>query len=440
MIGDIKINDEIFDSYILDKKIHIKCNDYRKMQCLNNKWCLFYNHFYSGLSNVYMIFLENGNCEYNDLFEFDIVYLYSYKNEKIESISFRSFAITNFFNERFKFKDEESRKQYIDHIYQIMEKKEEINIKLNFGNYFFEFQNSFIISDCDSSINNIIPFLPQTVLTIKKESGIIDSNDILKLIKYVFEFNRFITINNYTKIDECMLNYKNCNVIVNIYKDYEKINKYAKCFHMTDFGDSLAQLLIHNGEFLNHSNNMYTFDDNKVYDFDIVRVSGAFEKIFNKYIAKNKEYENYLNKIKNEIHYNEFQNLICIFKKKYKLNNNEIFESMYMNFKRFGTLKQKLDFIIIKFCECMEFQYGNIKKKTYLYTPGELSSRFKNARNDISHGLENKNTKWYGASRDLFFVQQLIYFIILKYVINLPDKKIKTALNRIYYPWNLALK
>lgn len=442
MIGIIKINNKTYNTNVIGTKCTVKCDDFENIKKINGKWIIFYclNDSLPMEETNYCLFLENIRFINLDVYNFDIVYSYLDRNERIMSISFGSIALTNFYNEKFLLSGENDSEKYLEYINNLMQKNNIYEIHLPFGNYKFIFENSFIISNEDGLVNNIMPFVPQTLLTIEKENGTIDGQDLCNLIKYFHNFNRFVTLNKYTKIDCCTINYEKCTSPINILKGYEKTCIYHNGFVFSDFADCIKIFLENNGNFLKHSDNMYPFEEDVIYAYDIVRVSGAFEKIFEKYIEKDNEYINFLNKIKKEVHFDEFKILVKDFEKRYNLNNNVNFQNMYRNFTRFGTLKQKIDFVLSKFFIIMGIEAEKIESVGLFYSPTDLSVRFKKARDDISHGLENERTNWYGASKDLFFVQQLIHFVILKYKINVPDESIKETLNRIYHFLNITLK
>lgn len=443
-VGEFLINNEKFIITIFDRKCIIKTDKHDLIKKINCSWIEVKTHEYIEFNHkdVYKIYIENLHYVCFDTYECDIVYSYfcDIQGQETKSISFFSLAITNFFNDKIILSNDFTREDYLDLVKENMKKKKEFTVNLSFGKYKLILENVFLLDNEAKFINAIAPYTPQTVLTFEKEEGFINCEDILLLIKYVFNLNRFITLNKYTKIDWCSLNYNDNTIRVEILKEYEKTNECNESFKLSDFGNKAVAFFENNGDFLKHSDNMYLFEEDRIYAFDIIRISGAFEKIFNKYVSKSLEYKKNIDKIKEEVHYREFKSIVDQFVKNMKLERNEIFNNMYRNFTNFDTLKQKLDFIIKSFSKTMKFNCDDIKDFSIFYTPKDLSQRFKNARNDIGHGLEKTETNWRGASEDSIFVQQLIYFIILKYKLNVADENIFKALNRIYYFINISFK
>lgn len=439
-LGEVICDNVKYMASIFQDKCIIKHKDFELIKILNNKWVEFrYTTNYHDVklkhSNSYMLFLENPNYIGHNEIIFDITYFFYDVKKEIKSISFNSKTLTNFYNGKFTV-DELNRSNVLSKLNSNLQKENEYNVQLPTGHFIFIFQNNIISSINKKTINNLFPFEFQTTLTIKRVNSNLSIDDILFLIKYFFYFNRFISLNKYTKIDKCFINYEcsieECNSEIEILKDYANTYSFEECFNIEDFGNSIISFFEKNGAFLKHSDNIYPFENDKIYAFDIVRVSGAFEKIFEKYVSKTVEYKQEIDNLKKEVYYDDFSKMVDSFKKEYQLSNNEIFGVMCQNFTRFGTLKMKLEYILKKYCFYLKYDYQNIDGLAIFYDPINMSDRFKNARNDIGHGLEKNTTNWYGAAKDVFFVQQLIYFIILKYALNVSDEKIKNALERVY--------
>lgn len=407
-IGSIIHNSISYDACISNNKCIIANEDFKLITDLNQKWVEFkwFNSTYEKEFEYYksfMVFLENPKYINSNQIEFEISYAFQFYNKKIKNITFTSKALTNFYNEKINAK--EFKKEYlIKKLEETMHKTSTYEVPLSFGLFSFRFENEIFYMPREEIINNIFPFDFKTTLTIEKKNENICYDEILKLIKYFFDFNRFISLNKYTKIDDCFIELidsdENDSVIeVGIFKNYMNNYKFEECFNILDFGDSITKFLVENGKFLNHSDNMYHFENGKTYAFDSVRISGAFEKIFKKYVKVN------------EIEGNQQKN-----------------QSKY--------LKDKLEYIFKKYCDCLNYNYD--KAINFFYDPKNMSVRFKDARNDIAHGLENDKINWYKVSKDGFFVQQLIYFMILKYALNVPNEKIKNSLCRIYRWYNYS--
>ena len=115
------------------------------------------------------------------------------------------------------------------------------------------------------------------------------------------------------------------------------------------------------------------------------------------------------------------------FSDKYSLQTNADFLACKKYFEDYsGTLKNKLSFILRDFCKNMDF----IPIDThFFYSPVLFDQRLKNARNVMCHGQFDKKIDWRSAANDTYLLQELIYFIILKYGMKLKIEKIKECID-----------
>ena len=109
------------------------------------------------------------------------------------------------------------------------------------------------------------------------------------------------------------------------------------------------------------------------------------------------------------------------------LKDNEDFNFCRKLFDDYGgTLKNKLEFALNDFCETMDYRIIDNK---FLYSPTLFETRLKDARNAVCHGLHNKIIDWRNAANDTLVLQEIIYFIILKYKMRLPEEQIRECLD-----------
>lgn len=91
-----------------------------------------------------------------------------------------------------------------------------------------------------------------------------------------------------------------------------------------------------------------------------------------------------------------------------------------------GTLKNKLEFVLTDFCKSMDLI---IIDDSFFYSPAKFETRLKDARNVICHGRYDNKIDWRNAANDTLILQELIYFMLLKYKAKMPRNKIKDCLD-----------
>lgn len=150
--------------------------------------------------------------------------------------------------------------------------------------------------------------------------------------------------------------------------------------------------------------------------------------MFRENIEKREEFNSIVIKKKEEIHFDELKKEIKSFAKKYKIFNKKDFYASFKIFEDYGgTLKDKLVFALESFCVTMDYIIIDMNM-SWIYSPAAFETRIKDARNAICHGLHTKKIDWKNAATDTFVLQELIYFIILKYKVKIEDKKIRKCI------------
>lgn len=134
-----------------------------------------------------------------------------------------------------------------------------------------------------------------------------------------------------------------------------------------------------------------------------------------------------IEKKKKEIHYDELSTLLKDFAKKYKVKSNEDFRTCTMMFDIYGgTLKNKLEYVLTDFCNTMKMI---VIDTGFFYSAMQFEGRIKDSRNSICHGLNSKKIDWKNVGNDTLLLQELVYFMLLKYKLKLPTSKIKNILD-----------
>ncbi len=252
-------------------------------------------------------------------------------------------------------------------------------------------------------------------------------------IKDVYDFSlkllQFITINTYSIIDEIrIMNSAGGYAVVEIFDDYSDFDaNNDKYLSIRPLEKNISQLLEFFPNGITRQYNLYHYKREWVFEFDIVRMSGVFEDVFRDNVEKSDPYRSQLNERKGEISYKELKKLLKDFSATHGLKDNEDFNFCRKLFDDYGgTLKNKLEFALNDFCETMDYRIIDNK---FLYSPTLFETRLKDARNAVCHGLHNKIIDWRNAANDTLVLQEIIYFIILKYKMRLPEEQIRECLD-----------
>ena len=114
------------------------------------------------------------------------------------------------------------------------------------------------------------------------------------------------------------------------------------------------------------------------------------------------------------------------FSKKYNLGKNDDFSYCRHLFDEYGgTLKDKLEYVFNDFCKTMKYNPIDIP---IFYSPSKLDTRLKNARNVVCHGLYENKIDWKTTAKDTLILQELIYYMLLKYKAKIPNKNLRMCL------------
>lgn len=317
------------------------------------------------------------------------------------------------------------------------------DIKHNLGKKFLNAVTSFDGNEYDCCFENIALINNEslcsanfsTALLLKPKDGSY-CDKIFSVFNFAIQLIQFVSLNTYPVIDHFIVrNDQDGYSEVKIYQSFEEYSfKNDRHLNISLFGRYINRFINCFPDIVPYRRNVFHYKAEWINEFDIVRMTGMLEWVFKNYVEKSKKYQNILKKKKKEIHYDELSNLIDIFSKKYKLKGNADFDSCKQMFYVYGgTLKAKLEYVISDFCNSMGFI---IIDNSYYYSPALFETRLKNARNVICHGLYEKEIDWYSASCDTKILQELIYFMLLKYKAKLPSAKIKNCLRTSFQDIN----
>lgn len=152
---------------------------------------------------------------------------------------------------------------------------------------------------------------------------------------------------------------------------------------------------------------MFPIRKGMIYNVDILRYCAAIEYE----VGQNSKYEKTAKKICKGIGYNNINAQLSKLKKSVKSEYLDDFNSAVMVFKKFdGRLASKLMFAHEQLLALYD---EKIQKDSWLYVTNErVTTRIKNLRNGLAHGLrEERYRSW--QSRDTDFLQAMLYMLIL---------------------------
>lgn len=418
--GKADLNGRVFDAEIIDNVFVLRSDAFSKelVSLVLNGIVLFVPEARSG-PKYYLCVSKMLNTYYSSIsFEIQLLYRkYNDVNETHFEIESRGFsnAINSSFNPEqgvLDFIEENLNKDFLSCNINI----DGIPFRCSFSNI-AKYKNNNL---CPVDFTSCLKLIPE-------------DHNFTDKIRVVFNFAlkllQFLSINTYPIVDEIRVaNTEGGYSKVEFFEDFsDKDNKNDKYLSVQPFSDKISQLLECFPSGITRQYNIYHYKREWVFEFDIVRLSGAFEDAFRDNVEKSSEYKILLTKRKEDIAFKELKQLLNDFSNKHSLANNEDFMSCRKLFDDYGgTLKNKLEFAINDFCKTMNYI---IVDSGFFYSPTLFETRIKDARNAICHGLHNKKIDWKNAANDTLILQEIIYFILLKYKMKMPEEMIKDSID-----------
>ena len=421
IVGTMQINDKAFAVEIIGDILVVKTD----LVLNKEQRAVIVNHVVSvktkgkGSPMLYLYIDKRANAYYSAE-TFHILLLYR-EYEKTNNIQFEiiSKGLTNAVNS--------DRKSGKDPLYKIKH-----NLGKNFLKTTTTFDNcEYDVCFCNMAIqndNNLCPAEFTSALILRPKDGVF-FNKLFSVFNFAIQFIQFVSLNTYPIIDHFIVrNDSDGFSEIEIYKDFDEYDsKNDRYLSIVSFHQYIDRFINCFPDIIPYRHNAFHYKREWIYEFDIVRMSGMFEWVFRELLEKSETYKNSLKKRKKKIHYNELSATIKAFSKKYNLGENEDFAFCKQMFDTYGgTLKNKLDFVLTDFCKSMDLI---IIDNSFFYSPAKFETRLKDARNVICHGLYKKKIDWKNAANDTIILQELIYFMLLKYKAKLPRGKIRDCLD-----------
>lgn len=417
IVGKVTISDKDYDAELINDILAIKSIITAKVvNAILNKTIEFIPITKDG--PTYYLFIDKKNIDdYYSYTSFHVLLLYEHSND-VREISFEitSKGFTNAVNI--------PRRNLKDPFHNISKNLEKEFLKADVCICENKYKSCFINHGFINN-NNLCPADFSTGLKlIPKDNRFIDK--ISDVYNFAIKFLQFITLNSYPKID--------CFKILNDVGGYSEIeinDDYSECDDANDnflyircLNNHINKIIDAFPNAMTRQHNLYYHKRGWMFEFDIVRLSGTFEGVFRENVEKNKAYKKIIEKKKKSIHYDDLLKILNDFGTKYEIKNNDDFNACTMMLKEYaGTLKNKLEFVLNDFCNTMNMIVIDIG---FFYSAMKFETRIKDSRNSICHGLNKKKIEWKSIGNDTLLLQELIYFMLLKYKnenIIIDDKK-----------------
>lgn len=266
--------------------------------------------------------------------------------------------------------------------------------------------------------------------TIRIKGKNIELDEVVEIIDHFNLLIRFIGCSSYSGIQdiECCSNTGIGNFEL-LDKPKENNHDSLDDSHLHWEGnDGELEVLINSVPKITRFKRLYFLNDNEINEGDIPRICGAFEGLCDDlHINQNPNYIGFVEKMKKEMHYEELNALLKKFENQYKLGSNPDFKSSLSLFESFnGSLGSCLKYIYNDFCNFMKYSseenFGN-----YFYNPTLMCDEVKRYRNKLCHGSIEHGKR--SALFHLRVLQELIYFVILKYCLSFSDDTVRKILD-----------
>ena len=418
--GKIEIDGKQYDAEIIDDIFILKDEDLSNnlSRHIIGKVVLFIPTAKGGPD--YYVFIEKRLTSYYSCTSFNILLLYrNYKDCENLYFEIESKGFTNAINSSFS--NEANVLDYIDDnlnkdLFSSSITIENTQFQCSFSNIAKLKRNNL----CPADFTSCLKLVPKDGLFVDKIKTVYD---------FAIKLLQFLTINTYSVIDEIrIINKEGGYSTIEIFEETTDLDiKNDRYLSIKPFSKNIGLMLECFPNSIKRQYNLYHYKREWVFEFDIVRLSGAFEDVFREYVEKSDAYKMVITKRKTEISYDELKKVLKEFSEQHNLGSNADFQFCKKLFEDYGgTLKNKLEFALNDFCSVMDYI---IIDTSFFYSPALFETRLKDARNAVCHGLHNKKIDWKNAANDTLILQEIIYFILLKYKMKLPVEQIKESLD-----------
>lgn len=431
IVGTVKILDKTYDAELIKDSLVVRTKHFLKE--INSIINTVVEFVPVGKGEpIYYLYIDNNNGYYYSYMSYHVLLLYRhFIGTKEIGFEIISKGFTNSVNT--------PRRNLDDPFYNIRENLEkeflQTDVCICDKKYKAYFINHGIIKQ-----NNLCPADFFTGLKLVPNDGVF-IDKIFDIYNFANKFLQFITLNTYSMIDNFVIyNESGGYSDIEIFADFSELdNKNDRFLYLKDLGKDINKVINAFPSAMTRQHNLYHYKRGWVFEFDIVRLSGTFEGVFRENIEKEPKYNLIVKQKKDEIHYDELSKLLKDFAKKYKIEANDDYSACTTMFRIYaGTLKNKLEYILEDFCKTMDMVIIDSPFMA-LYSAMEFESRIKDSRNSICHGLNKKPIDWNRIGNDTLLLQELVYYMLLKYKLKLTNKQVKNILDESFGNLNLTL-
>lgn len=402
--GKIDIDGTSFDAEIINHTLVIRC-DYIQPKEIKAKLLRKTIKFVplSKGAPDYYLYIDKKEIDQYSYYSFHILLLYRHFNDTKEiAFEILSKGFTNALN-----KPHRQTKDPLKEIKNNLGKPFlRTNVCISGQNYKIAFANIGLIDD-----NNLCPVSFTTSLLMIPEDGIF-SNKIANIFEFALHFLQFITLNTYPVIDSFIIrNDVGGFAEIEIDYDFSECDKTNdKYLYIRCFNGNIDRLINLFPNVIYRQHNLFHYKRGWVFEFDIVRLSGTFEGVFDECVKENDRYLKVLKKKKRIIQTDKLIALLKKFAKDNKIKNNNDFNSYLHLLETYGgTFKDKLGFVLNDFRKTLDLVAID---SSFFYSAIKFESRIRDSRNSICHGSQNNKIEWNRIGNDTLLLQELVYYVV----------------------------
>ena len=396
-------------------------DSYADWKSINNTWVTIISYG----KNEKMVFEDccyvaiNNSLHFNTDFSryFDVLYHYDNIKKPIRKIEIKAYGFNTFFNLK---KGGRHRPLVGRPIYNQ-------SIVIGEKTYCLTVINDYIASDPSDYINQA-----KIITSCCIEAETINVEDIIKIIKYFKNMLQFITINSTKRIERIVLFFDDEETILfandKVLHNYNEKETFFLVFW--NFKNRKQFLFDFINNYFERPYNIFFDKTIGFHESQIPAVIGEFEGVFDRCAKKSKRLKQLIVKNKNKIHFDEILLSLKSFKK-----NHRISDKNYSNFMAFintysFSCKEKIEYVFNEMIKCLNlipYDFGFIK------TAVGFAEQQIGVRNRISHGRKRNDQETIKSVYTIDLFQELIYFMVIKYIIGCSNKMTANILSCYYF-------
>lgn len=402
-------------------QLFVLFDEYPDIKVINNKWVMLIR---TGADNnivnrnyCYISLSKQKNYGISDfVYCFDVLYSFVCFDSDINCVEVGSFGFNDFFN-----KDNGSSKKVNEAIYKQ-------KLKIDKKQYQLEaFNDDQSVSSFDC-LNETIKI---TKCRFSDKNILLD--ELTEIIQYCRKLLQFVTIGSKTRIDNIELFFANggsTSLIINHERLGNFNQKETYSIPLVYFQDKKAELFKFINSYFNKPYNVFFNTKEIINEDQIPSTIGEFEYIFNKSVKKDLKYKNAVKNKRQIINFEQLKSVINNFKSDNNISDTD-FNDFYGLIKNYSfSIEYKINYVIEEMCSCLklvpiDFGFGR--------TTVEFAKRQTDTRKTIVHGKKTDEDELVQSMYTIEIFQELIYFMVIKYIIRCNDEEIASIFNTYYF-------